>query len=79
MLSEGQTEKVKMCNDCAGFMTIETQSDRVARSLCVYIPRHACTKCRMEGLDAFAMAKEKRKYSYVRLLDLNTEEAQLKA
>ncbi|MBQ9536248.1 MAG: histone deacetylase [Desulfovibrionaceae bacterium] len=72
MLSERQREAVKICDACPGYMTIETSSERVARSLCVYIPRHACSECQEQGQLAFAKAKAQRKYSYVRLLDLNT-------
>ncbi|MBQ7738718.1 MAG: histone deacetylase [Desulfovibrionaceae bacterium] len=69
MLRESQLESTKLCSDCPGFMKIETESERVGRSLCIFIPRYACQKCQEEAVQAFLQAKRLRKYMYVKLLD----------
>ncbi|MBQ7585856.1 MAG: histone deacetylase, partial [Desulfovibrionaceae bacterium] len=79
MIREGQVEAYKICEECPGLGKIETASDRVGLSLCLYIPRHACPKCKEAGLAAFHQAKKLRKYSYVRLLDMTQRESQLRA
>ena len=69
MLREGQTERIRLCDDCQGWMSIETASERVEKSLCVLIPRHACKRCREEGLRAVEAGEHDRRYAHVRCLD----------
>lgn len=69
MISEGQTEGWRLCADCSGLGRIETASDRVARSLCLLIPRHACPACRARGLELAAEARKTGRYAHVLLLD----------
>ncbi len=45
-LSERQNEGIRLCPDCPGLTCIETASDRIAKSLCLLLPRDACPKCR---------------------------------
>jgi len=45
-LSEHQNEGIRLCPDCPGLTCIETSSDRVAKSLCLLLPRNACRRCR---------------------------------
>ena len=68
MLREGQKEAIRLCPDCSGVMRIETSSERVSRSLCVLIPRHACARCREEGLALVREGEKSRRYTYVQLL-----------
>lgn len=69
MLREGQTEAWRLCADCSGLGRIETASERVARSLCLLIPRHACPHCREEGLRLAREAQRSGRYAHVLLLD----------
>lgn len=69
MLREGQTEAWRLCPDCSGLGRIETASERVARSLCLLIPRHACPRCREEGLRLAREAQRSGRYAHVLLLD----------
>ena len=69
MLREGQTEAWRLCPDCSGLGRIETASERVARSLCLLIPRHACPHCREEGLRLAREAQRSGRYAHVLLLD----------
>lgn len=69
MLREGQTEAWSLCPDCSGLGRMETASERVARSLCLLIPRHACPRCREEGHAAARKAKASGRYAHVLLLD----------
>ena len=71
MLRERQEEATKLCPDCPGWMKIDTYSERVDKSQCIFIPRHACAKCQEEGYAAFETAKKARRYAYVKLLDQN--------
>lgn len=68
-LREGQTEAWRLCSDCAGLGRIETASERVPRSLCVLVPRHACPQCRSQGLELAEQARKSGRYAHVRLLD----------
>jgi hypothetical protein len=46
MLMEQQKERVRICDDCAGAVRIDSSSDRGWRILAVQIPRKACPACR---------------------------------
>lgn len=69
MLREHQTESWRLCGECSGLGRIETQSNRVPKSLCLLIPRHACEKCRNEGMRMKQEAEKSRKYANVKLID----------
>jgi hypothetical protein len=69
MLRENQHEGWRLCADCSGLGRIETGSDRVARSLCVLIPRHACPRCRAEGLALAEKGRKSGRYAQVLVLD----------
>ncbi|MDR3361761.1 MAG: histone deacetylase [Desulfovibrio sp.] len=69
MLRENQHEGWRLCADCSGLGRIETDSDRVARSLCVLIPRHACPRCRAEGLALAEKGRKNGRYAHVLVLD----------
>ncbi|MBR4742364.1 MAG: histone deacetylase [Desulfovibrio sp.] len=69
MLREGQREAWRLCADCQGLGKIETASERVDRSLCILIPRHACSSCIKEGYLLQQKAEKSGRYRYVRLLD----------
>jgi acetoin utilization deacetylase AcuC-like enzyme len=53
MLMEQQKERVRVCDDCAGAVRIDSASDRNWRVLCVQIPRKACAACRSAAEEWF--------------------------
>ena len=65
MLREMQTEAWRLCPDCSGLGRMETASDRVARSLCLLTPRHACPACVAEGLRLAGLARRSGRYAHV--------------
>lgn len=69
MLRESQNEAWRLCADCSGLGRIETGSERVARSLCLLIPRHACPRCRAEGAALAEQARKSGRYAHVLMLD----------
>ncbi|WP_165065451.1 histone deacetylase [Desulfovibrio sp. ZJ200] len=69
MLRESQNEAWRLCADCSGLGRIETVSERVARSLCVLVPRHACPRCRAEGVALAEQARKSGRYAHVLTLD----------
>ncbi|MDD4702428.1 MAG: histone deacetylase, partial [Desulfovibrio sp.] len=69
MLREGQTEGWRLCQDCSGLGRIETASERVPRSLCLLIPRHACPACRTRGQELAAEARKAGRHAHVLVLD----------
>lgn len=46
---ETQHETVRICDDCAGALRIESSSDKKASVLAVHIPRNACPACQEQG------------------------------
>lgn len=75
MLREQQREAIRLCPHCPGYMRVETRSQRVGRSLCVLIPRHACEHCREDGLAAAGQAEGSRQrgtYAHTRCINLAT-------
>ncbi|MDR0816195.1 MAG: histone deacetylase [Desulfovibrio sp.] len=75
MLRESQYEGWRLCADCSGLGRIETSSERVARSLCVLIPRHACPRCRKEGATLAEEGHSCGRYAHVLVIDHNKKEA----
>lgn len=57
MIVEYQEETVRLCEDCPGFVTLETEAekgdDRLPSAYCVSIPLQACPACVREGMAAF--------------------------
>lgn len=55
-ISEEQEETVRICRDCGGLVTIDSQADTGRRIFAVIVPYLACPMCRQAGEDAFAQA-----------------------
>jgi Histone deacetylase domain len=56
---ETQDETIRLCEDCAGALRIDSSSDRGLRILAVHIPRKACAACRKQGQNWYDTADEK--------------------
>ncbi len=65
---ELQREKLRVCADCAGTLSIESGTDQGARIYAVHIPRKACKQCQEQGYQWFDSAVVKR-YNSVFLQD----------
>lgn len=50
---EIQKETLRTCPECAGLLTIDSQTDRGRRILAVHIPRKACKLCRQAGYQVY--------------------------
>jgi acetoin utilization deacetylase AcuC-like enzyme len=53
---ETQEETIRICDDCAGALRIDSLSDRQKRILAVHIPRKACPACQAQGRKWFDKA-----------------------
>jgi acetoin utilization deacetylase AcuC-like enzyme len=49
MITESQEETIRVCPDCSGLLTIDSETDGGSRIFAVHIPRKACTECRRDG------------------------------
>ncbi len=68
MISDNQTEHVRVCGDCGGCWKIHSSSTRGRRVLVVHIPRNACPECVKKGMDWFDR-EEPEDYDHVFLQD----------
>ncbi|KJS33034.1 MAG: histone deacetylase [Desulfatitalea sp. BRH_c12] len=54
---EVQSETIRVCEECAGALRIETSSDKRGNALAVHIPRKACHTCKEQGYQWYESAK----------------------
>lgn len=63
-IEERQTERVKMCADCAGYLKISSSAEKMwnnQRIIGISIPLYACPACQKEARDVFLKEKEQAK------------------
>jgi len=65
---ERQEETIRVCDDCAGALLIESSAGLNSRMLGVHIPRKACPACVKQGMEWFDNAS-KRRYDHIFLQD----------
>lgn len=68
-IQERQRERVRVCSQCAGALSVESSSSLGQHILGVHIPRHACTPCQETALNWFEEARNGQAFSYVYLQD----------
>ncbi|NLX91106.1 MAG: histone deacetylase [Firmicutes bacterium] len=72
-ISEYRSEKLRICDDCPGYLTIETSASRhfdsSGTALCISIPFTACSSCSAEAHDLYEKTKKTREYRYMYLQD----------
>jgi len=73
-IRENQVESVMVCDNCRGVLKIETVSTVNPLSLGVEIPIGACDRCRSEGYRIIEEGKEKKKYTYIQLINRRDRE-----
>lgn len=73
MINESQEEAVRICPDCAGYMTIASAGQRgygiLNTAYCVSLPRGACSSCREDAREEYEEHVGDRKFGYVYLQD----------
>jgi len=66
-IQEQQVENLRICPDCAGMLTINSQA-RTVNALCLVVPFGACPSCRQAAEEAYSSARNNR-YDYIYLQD----------
>ncbi len=64
MICDKQEEKTLLCDACPGITCTESQSRKVGLSLCVHVPREACTQCK-EHAHAIVHDAQKKNFAHV--------------
>ncbi len=67
-ISERQEETVRVCDDCGGLISIDSQADSGNHIFAVIVPGRSCATCRREGETLYDTA-EKWKYHHIYLQD----------
>jgi len=67
-ISERQEEAVRLCNDCGGLITIDSQADTGNHILALIVPSQSCAACRLEAEGLFEAAP-KWKYQHIYFQD----------
>ncbi|MHC1727632.1 MAG: histone deacetylase [Syntrophobacteraceae bacterium] len=70
---ESQGEVLRVCHDCSGLLTIDSQTDSGRRIFAVHIPRKACGECRETGYKLYDSTDIKR-YNRIFLQDRTTDQ-----
>ncbi|NQS75012.1 MAG: histone deacetylase [Peptococcaceae bacterium] len=72
-IDERQTEKLRLCNNCPGYLVIDSDAKhgygRSGRALCISVPHEACSKCRAEAAELYGDSKKDLGYDYIYLQD----------
>jgi acetoin utilization deacetylase AcuC-like enzyme len=69
MLHEKQKEAFRLCPHCPGFGLYESASTRTPLSLCVHVPRRACSTCREQAREYVDAGEKSGRYYAVLLND----------
>lgn len=76
-IEEKQVEKVRVCAQCPGYMTIDSQAyhpdGKCYHVLAITVPIQACKYCQEEGWDAYEQFKQDYRFNYVYLQDKSTD------
>lgn len=67
-ITESQDEVIRICDDCAGALRIDSTADYNKRILAIHIPRKACPACVEQGLEWYEAADSNR-YHHIFLQD----------
>lgn len=68
-ISEAQTEKLLMCDDCRGLLVMETRSTNNPLSLGVEIPIGSCPRCKEQGYSIAEESQIKGGYRYIQIIN----------
>ena len=73
-IRENQIEKLRLCNNCPGYLTIETRAVRGygfsgGNAFCISVPVNACPSCQAEATALYEQTKKARSFPYLYLQD----------
>jgi acetoin utilization deacetylase AcuC-like enzyme len=72
-IEENQTEKLRMCDNCPGYLIIDTKANhglsRTGSALCISVPHTACGRCRSEAADLYEYSKGTANHKHIYLQD----------
>ncbi len=72
-IEEKQTEKLRLCDHCPGYLVIESDAkhsySRSGRALCISVPHAACGRCRGEAAELYGRSRTDSQYDYIYLQD----------
>lgn len=68
-IAKTQTEVLRVC-DCPRVIRIDTRASNGYHALCIHIPRVACSRCRVQGMEWFTSSGN---YYAVYLQDLDSD------
>ena len=77
-ISEQQHETVRICDDCAGALRIESSADTGSTILAVTLPRDACPACR-DAADRWVADADRSKFNFVFLQDRTRDTFEIKS
>ncbi len=72
-ITEIQKEEIRVCPDCSGLLTIDSQADSGNRIFAVHVPRKACEQCRQAGYKTYD-STDIRRYNQVFLQDRTSDQ-----
>ncbi|PID74470.1 MAG: histone deacetylase [Desulfobacterales bacterium] len=76
-ITEIQREEIRICDDCAGAIQIESEKGMESKSLCVHIPRKACSRCQEQAKKWYDSA-DPQTYDHIFLQDRTTDDYLIK-
>ncbi len=71
-IMEHQTEKLKLCPECGGYLSISSQAVHhglQCKVLCLSVPFHGCHTCKEAAWEKYEMAVNRKTYDYVYFQD----------
>lgn len=68
-ITENQVERLRDCPYCPGWLSVESASDRVPRSLGIHVPIQGCDACVDEADALFRKAQTDTNYAHIQLID----------
>jgi len=76
-ITESQHEVIRICDDCAGALRIDSTANYSKRILCIHIPRKACPACVEQGLEWYEAA-DSDTYHHIFLQDRPNDDYRVK-
>ncbi|HWI54494.1 MAG TPA: histone deacetylase [Desulfobacteria bacterium] len=72
-INEYQTEKLKLCPDCGGYLSISSRATHhngvQHKVLCLSVPFNGCGECREEAWEEYETAVSRKNYDYIYFQD----------
>ncbi len=76
-IEENQIEKLKLCDHCPGYLTIDSEANqgyhKYSKALCVSVPITACSHCCSEAASLYHESKKSTAHDYIYLQDKSAD------